>query len=142
MRWIRPAGLLVAVLVVSSLFLPLPSRAELVALGEAFEVASSSISPTSAFAPARAGPPAARPRPHRAHRPRRTIRWSSLTVAHATGGPEGVDPEAPPLRTERHVVTSIATLRRQLTVGLAHKLDRCPCCCRTAQRGKRMTQQD
>ena len=52
------------------------------------------------------------------------------------------DPEAPPLRTERHVVTSIATLRRQLTVGLAHKLDRCPCCCRTAQRGKRMTQQD
>ncbi len=43
MRLVRPS--LLAVLVASFLFLPLPSRAELVALGEPFEVASTSISP-------------------------------------------------------------------------------------------------
>jgi hypothetical protein len=41
-----------------------------------------------------------------------------------------VDPEAPPIRPERHIPNSIATLRRRLTVALAlaRNLDRCPCC--------------
>ena len=34
----------------------------------------------------------------------------------------------PPVRPERHVVNSIATMRRHLIVGLVRKLERCPCC--------------
>jgi hypothetical protein len=37
-------------------------------------------------------------------------------------------PEAPPIRPERHIENSIATIRRQLTVALARTLMRCPCC--------------
>ena len=33
-----------------------------------------------------------------------------------------------PLRPERHIPNSIATMRRQITVALARKLSRCPCC--------------
>ena len=33
-----------------------------------------------------------------------------------------------PLRTERHVPDSIATLRIELAAGLAAKLERCTCC--------------
>jgi hypothetical protein len=33
-----------------------------------------------------------------------------------------------PIRTERHVPDSIATLRREIAVRLAAELDRCPCC--------------
>jgi len=36
--------------------------------------------------------------------------------------PAVTDPEAPPIRPERHVPTSIATLRRRLTVALARSL--------------------
>jgi hypothetical protein len=39
-----------------------------------------------------------------------------------------IDPAAPPLRPERHVPDSIATLRRYLTIALARTLERCPCC--------------
>jgi hypothetical protein len=39
-----------------------------------------------------------------------------------------IDPEAPPLRPERHVSNSIATLRRRLIVKLVASLSRCPCC--------------
>jgi len=42
--------------------------------------------------------------------------------------PTVTDPEAPPLRTERHVPNSIATMRRRLIVALAKTLARCPCC--------------
>ena len=35
---------------------------------------------------------------------------------------------AVPVRPERHVPHSIATIRRRLTVGLVHLLPRCPCC--------------
>src|SRR6266702_4661113 len=42
--------------------------------------------------------------------------------------PAVTDPEAPPLRTERHVPNSIATMRRRLIVALATTLPRCPCC--------------
>ena len=38
------------------------------------------------------------------------------------------NPEAPPIRPERHVENSIATIRRQLTIALARTLMRCPCC--------------
>jgi hypothetical protein len=48
--------------------------------------------------------------------------------------PEIADPEALPLRTERLVTHSIATIRKRLTVGLAKTLDRCPCCCQSAPR--------
>ena len=44
------------------------------------------------------------------------------------------DPRDPPLRPERHVPNSIATLRRRLAVGLAHALPRCPCCLRIQPR--------
>ena len=40
------------------------------------------------------------------------------------------DPRDPPLRPERHVPNSIATLRRRIAVALAHALPRCPCCLR------------
>ena len=60
--------------------------------------------------------------------------------------PKITDPEAPPLRTERHVEHSIASPRRRLVVGLSRTLDRCPCCCQTGQRSPkrdaRMTQWD
>jgi len=42
--------------------------------------------------------------------------------------PKVIDLKAPPIRTERHVPDSIATIRRRLTVALA--LSRCPCCTR------------
>jgi len=37
-------------------------------------------------------------------------------------------PEDPPLRPERHVPNSIATMRRRLVAALATTLSRCPCC--------------
>jgi hypothetical protein len=42
--------------------------------------------------------------------------------------PRVPDPEAPPIRAERHIENSIATIRRQITVVLARTLMRCPCC--------------
>jgi SRSO17 transposase len=42
--------------------------------------------------------------------------------------PAVLDPHAPPLRPERHVVNSIATMRRRLTIALVRSLNRCPCC--------------
>ena len=35
---------------------------------------------------------------------------------------------APPIRPERHIENSIATIRKRLTVALAKSLARCPCC--------------
>ena len=46
------------------------------------------------------------------------------------GLPKVIDSAAPPIRPERHVPTSIPTLRRRLTVALATRLQRCPCCTR------------
>jgi hypothetical protein len=42
--------------------------------------------------------------------------------------PTVTDPEAPPLRPERHIPNSIATMRRRLIGALVSKLPRCPCC--------------
>jgi hypothetical protein len=36
------------------------------------------------------------------------------------------DPEAPPIRPERHIPNSIATLRGRIIVALARTLPRCP----------------
>src|SRR5207237_2251992 len=42
--------------------------------------------------------------------------------------PPVIDPAAPPLRPERHVPNSIATMRRRLAHALVQRLSRCPCC--------------
>ncbi len=42
--------------------------------------------------------------------------------------PPVIDPAAPPIRPERHVPDSIATLRLRLTRALVRSLHRCPCC--------------
>lgn len=44
--------------------------------------------------------------------------------------PKVTDPVALPIRPERHVPTSIPTIRRRHTVALANRLQRCPCCAR------------
>ena len=41
---------------------------------------------------------------------------------------DSTDPEAPPLRPERHIPNSIATVRRRLIAILVRRLPRCPCC--------------
>jgi len=51
--------------------------------------------------------------------------------------PTVTDPEAPPLRTQRHVPNSIATTRQRLIVALAKRLPRCPCCAAPTQRNLR-----
>jgi SRSO17 transposase len=42
--------------------------------------------------------------------------------------PAVLDPQTPPIRPERHVPDSIATIRKRLTIALAKSLHRCPCC--------------
>jgi hypothetical protein len=42
--------------------------------------------------------------------------------------PAVLDPHAPPIRPERHLANSIATMRKRLTIALAKSLYRCPCC--------------
>ncbi len=42
--------------------------------------------------------------------------------------PPVTDPEDLPLRSQRHMPNSIATLRIRLARTLAHALPRCPCC--------------
>src|SRR5258708_10862676 len=42
--------------------------------------------------------------------------------------PKVTDPEDPPLRPERHVPNSIATVRARLINALIKTLPRCPCC--------------
>ena len=44
--------------------------------------------------------------------------------------PRIIDSADPPLRPERHLPNSIATLRRRLIVALVDQLPRCPCCAR------------
>jgi SRSO17 transposase len=42
--------------------------------------------------------------------------------------PTVTDPEEPPLRPERHIPNSIATMRRRLIAAIIRRLPRCPCC--------------
>jgi len=44
--------------------------------------------------------------------------------------PVVIDPEAPPIRPQRHIPNSIATIRRELTAAIANRLQRCPHCVR------------
>ncbi len=46
-------------------------------------------------------------------------------------------PEAPPIRPQRHVPNSIATIRRMLVVAIATTLQRCQCCLRRLPRNQR-----
>ncbi len=43
---------------------------------------------------------------------------------------------APPIRPERHIPNSIATLRRRMIIALANRLSRCPCCARQIARNE------
>src|SRR5205085_7733374 len=56
----------------------------------------------------------------------RTLRYATVT-----------DPAAPPIRPQRHVPNSIATLHRRLVVAIARTLPRCPCCARSFTRNTR-----
>jgi len=59
--------------------------------------------------------------------------------------PTVIDPEDLPLRPERHIANSIATMRVRLINALIKTLPRCPCCgsnAATYRRQKIMTQQD
>ena len=59
--------------------------------------------------------------------------------------PKVIDPEDPPLRPERHIPNSIATVRVRLINALIKTLPRCPCCGsirRNIQTTKIMTQYD
>jgi SRSO17 transposase len=51
--------------------------------------------------------------------------------------PKVTDPEAPPIRPERHIPNSIATMRRRLMMALAQRLSRCPCCNRSNKHKRR-----
>jgi hypothetical protein len=51
--------------------------------------------------------------------------------------PPVTDPQAPPIRPERHIPNSIATMRRRLIAALARRLSRCPCCSRPFKRTRR-----
>jgi SRSO17 transposase len=48
-----------------------------------------------------------------------------------------IDPAAPPIRPQRHVPNSIATIRRLLAVAIAMTLHRCECCIRRFPRNQR-----
>src|SRR5216684_1075187 len=52
--------------------------------------------------------------------------------------PTVTDPEDPPLRPERHVPNSIATVRRRIIDALVRRLPRCPCCRASTARRVRM----
>jgi hypothetical protein len=57
------------------------------------------------------------PQDHVSPRSSRDLPFSTVT-----------DPEAPPIRPERHIPNSIATIRRRLILALARTLPRCPFC--------------
>jgi len=56
----------------------------------------------------------------------RSIRANSKNLPF----PVVTDPAAPPIRVQRHVPDSIATLHRLLVVAVAQTLQRCPWCTR------------
>ena len=47
------------------------------------------------------------------------------------------NPETPPLRAERHIPNSIATMRRRLIAAIVFRLPRCPCCAAPMARHRR-----
>ena len=55
--------------------------------------------------------------------------------------PSVEDPANPPLRPERHVPNSIATIRKRLAFAPVKTLYRCPCCKAIAASENRLPQQ-
>ena len=51
--------------------------------------------------------------------------------------PVVTDPAAPPLRPQRHIPNSIATVHCAMVVAIARMLPRCPCCARRFPRNMR-----
>jgi hypothetical protein len=51
--------------------------------------------------------------------------------------PVVTDPAAPPLRPQRHIPNSIATIHCAMVVAIARMLPRCPCCARRFPRNPR-----
>ena len=51
--------------------------------------------------------------------------------------PVVTDPAAPPLRPQRHIPNSIATVHCAMVVAIARMLPRCPCCARRSPRNMR-----
>src|SRR3979411_2623334 len=92
--------------------------------------AASTITPHSASPPTASVSPTAAPSPPQDHLPPRSSRDLPF--------PRVTDPEAPPIRPERHIPNSIATMRRRLIVALAERLQRCPCCARPTKRTNRL----
>ena len=64
--------------------------------------------------------------------------WLAARKLQQAAVPRVDDPALPPLRPERHVTNSIATMRRRLTVALARTLSRCPCCLAPPRNALRM----
>jgi hypothetical protein len=58
-------------------------------------------------------------------------------VAERRIDPKVIHPEDPPLRPERHIPNSIATMRARLINALAKTLPRCSCCGANAARQSR-----
>ena len=54
--------------------------------------------------------------------------------------PGGYRPRDSPIRPERHVATSITSVRTVIARAIAHTLPQCPCCQRTIRRRSLMTQ--
>ena len=82
--------------------------------------AASTITSPSASPPTASWSPRGRPFPPRRH----IAPCSARRLPYPRVGARG----DLPLRPERHVPTSIATLRRRLIVGITKRLPRCPCC--------------
>jgi hypothetical protein len=70
---------------------------------------------------------------------RETIPPSGYRAATRRSQPAVPDPEAPPIRPERHVPNSIPTMRRRLTIALARRKPRCPCRARPIVSEPRLT---
>ena len=59
----------------------------------------------------------------------RRFLWDLVSPCRSeTCGSQRLPTEAPPLRPERHIPNSIATMRRRLIVAIARSLSRCLCC--------------
>ena len=82
--------------------------------------AAFTITPRSASPPTVSSSPNGRRFPPQHHVPPRSSRNLPF--------PKIIDPAALPIRTQRHIPNSIATMRHLLIAALARRLARCPCC--------------
>ena len=62
----------------------------------------------------------------------------STTIFPTPVLPDGYRPRDPPLRPERHIPNSIATMRLRLINAIIKTLPRCPCCGSKAARNRPM----